>query len=256
MDSNRTEVVQLTKTLVIPDGGKLNLLYPHEVQFTLVDTQGMALSDVDVAVVMTNSTIQNTNWIFTLFGISTETTPVNSTVMYGSTDSGGQITFPLISSGKYTMVFNSTSKGIAESKTIYPQQANYVMVLHPNAALIPNRADYINGTLSQSTPNTSWINLNFSYSDTSASTASVTFYVDTANKTRVYTQTYTGATLVNASKPIANVAGTSYVWGYYANSSTFGNVSAAQGIIPQGVKGKLVDLDPCGGYVTGWGNTC
>jgi hypothetical protein len=131
MDSDRVEIVQLTKSLAISTGGKLNLLYPHEVQFTLVDSQGMALTDVDVAVVMTNSTIQNTNWIYTLFGISTDTTPVNSTVMYGSSDSGGQITFPLISSGKYTMVFNSTSRGIAESRTVYPQQANYVFVLHP-----------------------------------------------------------------------------------------------------------------------------
>jgi hypothetical protein len=216
----------------------------------------MALSDVDVATVMTNSTIQDTNWIYTLFGISTETTPVNSTIMRGSSDSGGQITFPLISSGKYTMVFNSTARGIAESRTIYPQQANYVLVLHPNAALIPNRADYINGTLSQSTPNTSWINLNFSYQDLSATTTSVTFYVETANRTRIFSQTFTGATLVNSSKAIANTAGTSYVWGYVANSSQFGNVSAAQGIIPQGVKGKLVDLDPCGGYAKGWGNAC
>ena len=207
---------------------------------------------------MTNSTIQNTNWLFTLFGISGQATPLtNGTILYGASDSGGQFTLPLISSGRYTFVFNSTAYGISESRIVHPQQSNYIFVLRTNALPILNMNSYINATLYQTVPNTSYVFLNFSYSDLSLSTTSVSFYVDAANRTRIYSDNIVGTSLlVNSSHMVANIASTAYVWGYYADTTKFGNVSASQGIIMKGATNRLVDIDPCGGYVRGWGNAC
>lgn len=256
MDSDRVETVQMTKSITSQTNSNLNVLYPHEVQFTLVDSGGHSLSNVNVTAIMMSSSIENTNWYTTLFGISTQATSVNSTTLYAVSDDSGSFAMPMVSSGRYTMTFTSVAKGISESRTISPQQANYVFVLNPTASLIPNKGDYINGTLYQTEPNSSYVDLKVDYIDIGHTTTSMMFFVnDGTTGVRLYTKIVSGY-IGNSSHSVANIASTSYVWGYYADSTTFGNVSEAQGIMMKGATGKMFNLDPCGGYATGWGNEC
>jgi PKD repeat protein/lysophospholipase L1-like esterase len=256
VDSDRSETVQMVKTSIIIPSSNLNLLYPHEVQFTLADSYGHSLSNVNVTATMTSSSVENTNWYSTLFGISTQATSVNATTLYAFSDDSGSFAMPMISSGRYTMNFTSVARGISESRTLTPQQANYIFVLTPTASLILNRGDYINGTLYQTVPNSSYVDLNVDYIDIGHTTTGMMFFVNNgATGNRLYTKIVAGYN-GNSSYSAANIASASYVWGYYANSSQFGNVSEAQGIMMKGVSGKMFNLDPCGGYATGWGNEC
>jgi hypothetical protein len=163
----------------------------------------------------------------------------------------------MIASGKYLLSFTKPSAGINETRTVYPQQSAYIFVLHPTANVVPNMADVINITLSQNAPNASYVNLNATYIDASGGTANVVFYIDADNGTRLYTQTFTtGTAYVNASKAVPNIKSTAYVWGCNASSATYGTVVKEQGIIMKGQAGKLLNLDPCGGYAVGWGDEC
>jgi hypothetical protein len=106
------------------------------------------------------------------------------------------------------------------------------------------------------------IYLNLTYSDNSFSTGSVSFYVNDVNATRIYTTAGAPAGgLYNTSHPVPNIKTMMYMWGFYANSSTFGNISSALGITMKGTGGAYVDIAPCVNangvpYATGWGNRC
>lgn len=245
IDGNKEYTVQLTPTTVQQpsSSGKLNVLYPHEVRIITVDTNSNRLMGVQVTAVMQNSTIINTNWLTTLFGISEEATPIENTTLEGYTDSYGSVVFPMISSGKYRLSFSNASLGISQSLDLYPDQASYTYVLSTTALpAILESGDYINTTLTalDAAPN---VYLNMTYSDTSATTNDVTFFIAYPNKTTMYSQTYQAIggsnQSVNTSYPVTNIAGAAYVWGCKANTTTFGWQNTSKGITLKGSTGIL-----------------
>lgn len=237
---------------------KLNVLYPREVQFACLDVYSNPLTNMTVTAVMTDTTNDGTNWLYTLFGITADTTPINTTLMVGTTDEGGAVAFPMIATARYTMTFTSIEHGVSATKTVSPQQL-YFVYLFPTTQSIekPNMADYINGTLYTTDHNATTVNLSLAYSDIGLSTTALTFYVDYANGTRLYTlSSFANYNLANATYMMPNTKSASYAWGYSAQSTMFGFVNESSGILLKGVSGRVFNLDPCGGYATGWGDTC
>jgi len=208
--------------------------YPHEVQITLVDKTGKYLPGVAVSLTMISTTFEGTNWLFTLFGIPSDATPLNTTVLSGFTDSEGAVVFPLLASARYTITFTDVAHGISDTKEIHPMQTAYIYVLATTAtAPIANMADTVNSSLSTYPPastNPATVYLVANYTDAGNATTSITFFVNhAANQTSVYSNTAAAATL-NAQYAVTNTAGNAYVWGTYAAHPTFGNISKAMGI--------------------------
>lgn len=211
--------------------GKINTLYPREVSFTLVDKYGRVIPNLPVTATMTSSSIDNTNWLTSMFGLADTT--INSTVLSDVTDDGGQVVFPMISSGRYHLTFYDISRGINEGRDVHPDQEDYIYILSTSAtAAVPSSADVINITTwvspaASTNPTTVYLIAN--YTDTSYETTSVRFYVMYPNQTPIYSTNSENSTL-NVQYPIANTIGAAYVWGMNATSTRFGDQEKFSGI--------------------------
>jgi hypothetical protein len=173
------------------------------------------------------------------------------------------VIFPMISSGRYTVTATKAADGIASTTILYPSQNQYTIIVATTATpVVLLRSQYVNASLFPTTyvPATIW--LNFSYNDTSHTTTSLTFYVDSSNATRLYTDTVAGTSVYNNAYAAPNVKMTGFVWGYYALTPAWGNTSEALGITMKGTTDTmLMNLVPCVNsrgvpYATGWGNEC
>jgi len=263
VDADRAVTIPMVKAVEDSASATLNSLYPKEVTIRFLDRYGNPQKNVSIVAVMSSSTVSNTNWVQTLFGVSSDATSMQNTTLTGVTDDIGQVIFPMISSGRYTVTATKAADGIASTTILYPSQSQYTIIVATTATpTVLLRSDYVNASLFVTTyvPATTW--LNFSYNDTSHSTTSLTFYVDASNATRLYTNTVTGVSLYNNSYAAANVKLTGYVWGYFALTPAWGNTSEALGITMKGATDTmLMNLAPCTDargipYATGWGNTC
>jgi PKD repeat protein len=240
----------------------LNLLYPKDVYFHFTDRFGVSQPYVNVSIVMYNSTISNTNWFSTLIGVSPVADPIESTFLSGYTDADGDISFPMVASGRYTVIAVNASKGIYMNRILYPTQVAYVFVVATSdsaAGLI--QSDYVNSSLFVTSYVPASAHLNFTYADISNSTATLTFYVNAANGTRLYTDVAISNYTYSNSYEVANVKMAGYVWGYFADNTLFGNISQALGITMKGTDDMLIKIIPCRNadgapYATGWGNEC
>jgi hypothetical protein len=264
VDRDRAETIYLTAvTSNATNDGKLNILYPHEVKFKVMGVYGTPLENVNVTAVMVETTTQGTNWLESLFGISSVATSVTSTTMQGSTSTDGSIVFPMVSSLKYSMVFTSVAQGISKTITLYPDQAIYNIVL-ASTLVAPTyiQGDYIHAALTAGDGSGALVNLNLTYNDSLLSTTSVTFYVNDGNGTQLYVSTGAPAGgIFDRSYAVTNRKTKNYVWGYNATSTQFGLISEAMGITMKGTGSMYVDIAPCVNsrgvpYATGWGNEC
>jgi PKD repeat protein len=221
--------------IVDTSSGKINTLYPREVSFTLVDRYGRAIANLPVTATMTSSSVSNTNWLTSMFGLADES--INSTVLYDTTDDGGQVVFPMIASGRYRLTFIDPSRGINEVREVHPDQSDYIYILSTSGtAKAPASSDYINITIRavpSSATNPSLIYLVGNYTDTSSTTSEATFYVLFPNQTTVYSSRVTGNTL-NMQYAVPNRAGLAYVWGVNATSTRFGKQEKMSGITLKG----------------------
>jgi len=231
---NSTFTIEMTPS-VVAEQQKLNLLYPHEVRIITTDVHGNRLANINVTSVMLNTTVAGTNWFETLFGISSSATAIEGTTMVGYTDSYGSIVFPMISSGKYRIIFSEPTIGVNQQWELYPDQSAYSIVLATTStAPTPRSGDYINATLTTVPLNTS-VSLNMTYVDLSATTTDLTFYVRFANQSPAYSHTFTSQSVVNTSYIVSNTKDTAYVWGFNANNTKFGWQNQSNGITLKGV---------------------
>lgn len=240
----------------------LNLMYPKDVNINILDTKGNNQAGCHVSVVMLNSTVYATNWYNTLLGVPPTADPIQSTYLDGLTDSEGQISFPMSESGLYTLTATNATSGISLTKTFYPTQDKYSFIV-ATTATAPTllKEDYITGNLTAADGVGLAVNLNLSYTDILPTTTSISFYVNDGNGTRLYdTVGVLSSGKWNATYSATNTKSRQYVWGYYADTILFGNVSDALGITMKGT-GMYLDIAPCTDshgvpYATGWGNAC
>lgn len=248
MDRDRSETIYLS-TITDTDNTNLNTLYPREVRFMIVDRWNNKQTGVTVTAEMTSSTIENTNWLTTLFGIQDEATAINTTTLTGTTDDYGSIIFPMIASGKYELTMTKASAGISETKTIYPDQTSYTIIVGTTATAIPDsKSDYIHMNLSIIDVGTD-VYLVGVYNDTSATTTNAWFYLNYSNRS-VYKTFNMSAQSWSFYKIVNNTKGNSYVWGINATSSTWGVNHIEQGITLNGLSDMM--FNPFDPTRTGW----
>jgi PKD repeat protein len=218
--------------IINQESGKINTLYPREVSFTAVDRFGRALAGVPVTSTMLTSTVNNTNWLTTMFGLADSS--METEVLAGTTDDAGQVVFPMIASGHYRLVFTDSTRGISDTRDVHPSQLNYIYILSTSdTAIAENKADSINVTLGTYPPkdtNPTTVYLMANYTDLSATTTAATFYVLYPNQTPLYSEDLGAVTSANRSYAVANTAGSAYIWGINATTTKFGRTNKVMGI--------------------------
>lgn len=241
-------------TPYVPDNTvKLNQLYPKEVRFVALDTaNGAVIPGIGVTAVSYNATYDGTNWEAKLYGVSSAATSIQNTVMVGTTDAGGSITFPMISSNQYAMSFVNASAGINQSLLVFPLQTEYRVWIDTTGATNNTLSQISGSNLTVSEPNSSYVTLGMNYIDTSGLTENVTFTVTSqSNSTVIYTETITSgiAAGVSSDYTIQNIRGDGFVWKYVAYRSDSSVLSQGAGVTMKGPNGVLVDM---GLPSTGW----
>lgn len=235
---NLVETVQMTKSTTSSNTA-LNLLYPQQVQFQILDSYGNYLTNVSVTATMINSVANNTNWLSTLFAISSSATPVNSTVLYGTTDSQGTVAFPMIQSAEYQLTFVSSSWGVNSVKTVSPIQNSYMWILPDSmTSQVTQMGSVLSYKLSTYPPASSYpstIYLEGNYSDSQSETTSINFYFTDYYGNHLYNLTINNPVgNVSAQYAVTNIAGSQYRWGFNASTQQFGYVEQDSGIMLQG----------------------
>lgn len=226
---------------------KLNTLYLHETTFKFINRYGVPVRNATITATIDETSIGGTNWLSTLYGVSDQATDIDTTVLTGTTDYNGVITFPVYGAAKYSLNIVEPTTDVSETIELYPSLTEYVIIVTSSAVQLissEQSGDYINGTL-HVTGSGSTINLNLTYSDESLTTDNVTFYVNYPNASRVFTKQILGTTENQSfvtGYTVNNVAGQGYVFGFAANSTKFGNISKDQGITLKGVDGVLIDI--------------
>ncbi len=237
--SNSTAITVQLSTASSTSTSQLNLLYPVQVQFQILDSYGNYLSNTSVTCAMLNSVNNNTNWFNTLFGISGSATSLNSTTLYGTTDSTGTVGFPMIGSAEYQLTFVNPVLGVNSVKIVTPIQNSYMYVL-PDSLTGPvtqqgNVLLYSLSTYPPASQYPSTIYLFGNYSDSATETNSVNFYFTDYYGNLLYNLTVNNPSgNVSAQYAVANVNGQQYRWGFQAITNQFGTIQQDSGIMLQG----------------------
>ena len=226
IDGDSTDTVQMVASSGSP---QQNTWYtPWQVRIRVVDFYGKPLPGTNVTASYIASTLPSTDtsWLVTAYGISSAvaTDMVNSAkAMEGTTDDNGGLSFTMFKSLQYHLVIANVTAGVASTKNLYPSDQEYVIYVRTTGqGAANNTLEARNGTLPWYSVNSTHINLNMTYVDTSLCTSQLIFRVwFRDNGTEVHNTTWSGfgASYVydNHTVPKAPI-GTEYLWGYNATT--------------------------------------
>jgi hypothetical protein len=221
--------VEYTVQLVTSTTSNQNTWYtPWQVRIRIVDYYGTPLNNINVTANYIASTLPSTDttWLVSAFGVddTVANDMLNSSVaMAGNTDDNGGLSFTMFKSLQYRLTITNTTLSVASTKTLYPSDQEYVIYVRTAGQTAANNTLAMrNGTLPWYSVNSTHINLNMTYVDTSLCTNALTFRVwFRDNGTEVHNTTWSGfgAAYVydNHTVPKAPI-GTEYLWGYNATT--------------------------------------
>jgi PKD repeat protein len=221
MDSDRSEIVQMVKTVTIPNPSVVYI--PQQVRIRIIDLQGYPLNGVTVTATPLNFTAPS-NWTEILFGINPAVNIVGTTV-YGTTGSDGSWVAPMLPSIKYNLTMVRVSD-VNYNFQIYPSQTEYTFTLPIGLVPIPtSAANIVTYSLSNASIRSTQQYINMSYSDTSVQgTNYLKFAVYNLSGATVASTVYTGAAANSKtySQIITVSQGQSYTYAILANQSEYG----------------------------------
>lgn len=228
MESDREEIVQLSKvqpTSTVPSSFRYT---PHLVRFIAKDYSGQPLSDIRVYAQGYESTAPD-NWIYNILGLDMGTVPMANATLTGSTSSDGSIVFMMLENVQYKVNFTSQAKGVSQEMTVYPKEDSYLVILGTSAAGDSNSnwgggsALITRNLVANQSGNK--LTFNLTYLDPASQTTSILFWVTDANKQPLYNETYSGAAhnFSYVLDPITH--GSTYYYGYRASHPTYGYIA-------------------------------
>jgi PKD repeat protein len=225
-DSDENHSVQLTPTT--PGGNKNTWYTPWQVRIRIVDYYGAPLPNTNVNASYIASTLPSTdiNWLVGQFGIDATVASEminSSTAMAGTTDDNGGLSFSMFKSLQYRLVIVNVTSGVSATKTLYPSDQEYVIYVRTAGQTANNNTLATrNATLPWYSVNSTHINLNMTYIDTSLCTSQLVFRVwFRDNNSEVHNTTWSGfgAAKVFDNHTVSKAPiGTEYLWGYNATT--------------------------------------
>lgn len=205
---------------------------PHQVELVFKDKVGNYITDADVSIVPTETSMGSWEWLYTLFGIDYEDVPLDTMTLSGTTDDEGSITFLMVESARYNITIVKDSEGVSESMYLYPKNEHYLFFVSTTSAEIgvPEFGDVITYTLGEDYYNNTYVYLNFTWTDTGET------YVDFINWYVSYDEGYIvnntlGMDDGNTSASYALSLGytdDSYTYGFKAYHPTYGWINQSR----------------------------
>ena len=222
----------------------------HEVRFMIVDGYGAAVEDVTVTANCIETTMGSWDMLMEFFGFKNVTT-IQNTTMTGTTDSGGEIVFPMVKTIKYQITFVKGSD-INKTLTTYPIDDKYVIRVGTfwdrikdwfSAAkeeqLLGEQVNW-NVTTWIINDTHAWIYLY--YNDTLSKTNNQYFFVNDSNNTNLYNLTTSDEYVWNPGYIVENYSGQSYLVGFEITHGDIGDIKKIAVVTFKHVAEKLVDF--------------
>lgn len=222
----------------------------HEVRFMVVDGYGVAVEDVTVTANCIETTLGSWDLLMEFFGFKNVSTIQNTTMM-GTTDSGGEIVFPMVKTIKYQITFVKGSD-INKTLTIYPIDNKYVVRVGTFWDSIKDwfsgaKEDQLLGekvswniTTEIINDTHAWIKLD--YNDTLSKTTNQYFFVNDSNNTNLYNVSTSGEYVWNPGYVVSNYSGQSYIVGFEMTHGDIGDFKKVVVVTFKHVAEKLVDF--------------
>jgi len=189
----------------------------HYVKFTVQSIWGTKYQNVDTTVYNGSST---------------------TALLTGSTGSDGSVTFELDENVQYRFTFINLSQGISESRTLYPVDNHYYIIVSSifdswNTYTVPI-SDGIDFTISKEIINSTHAYINFSYVDHLTQTTSLTVDLNQPTDGDYFNLTtldsYSGAENSSDSFIVEDYAGQSYLVHLQATHTTYGLIDSTYSI--------------------------
>jgi len=196
---------------------------PHTVKFTVKDRYGRTIPNILVTATSLETTMGSWDWLNKIWGIS-DTTNIQTATLQGSTGSDGGISFVMMETIGYNMVFTNTSLGISYTVVIYPQAQEILITIKDYPTLDLKMTDYINYSITEYINTNKSVTVTGNYVDLSGYTTSATFFVNFTNNTPIYSSTATGSINNTFQYLIPYTANTSYNYGFNASTTPWGYI--------------------------------
>lgn len=156
---------------------------PHNVKFTIQTLLGTPLSGVNVSAQGFEQT-PSSNLIERLLGINMTSTPINSELMSGTTDTNGEINFMMIEAVKYRIQLYKPDV-VNQTLEIYPKEDTYPIIISTaGGPLLPDAGDALRDihiNVTSTGGDTGHIHID--YNDTTRKTTGLTIQVTQQNTT-------------------------------------------------------------------------
>jgi hypothetical protein len=179
-----TATVLMTAIAPTPTPPEMPNYPPHNVKFTVQTLLGTPIPGVNVTAQGIQQT-PSTNIIERLLGINMTSTPINSELMSGTTDTNGEINFMLVEVVKYQITLYKPDV-VNQTLEIYPKEDTYPIIISTaGGPLLPDAGDalrdiHINVTTSTEA-DTGHIHID--YNDTTRKTTGLSIQVTQQNTT-------------------------------------------------------------------------
>jgi hypothetical protein len=197
------------------------------VEFRVQTWRGVPISNVNVTVQGYEITHPQ-NWLEKLFGYE-NATEIYSEQMNGTTDSGGSISFLMIATIKYEMVFTKGSE-VNETLYIFPKEDHYKIVVG-GASWVETESmwDVVNYSIlvNEIPGNDTHSYINFSYIDVNSATTEIYYFINQTNGTtsfNIYNHTYTGGDCANVFNSQEVKRGEAYLIGFVGQNDDYGEI--------------------------------
>lgn len=157
---------------------------PHNVKFTVQTLLGTPLSGVNITAQGIQQT-PSTNILERLLGLNMTSTPINSELMSGTTDTNGEINFMMIEAVKYRIQLYKPDV-VNQTLEIYPKEDTYPIIISTaGGPLLPDAGDALRDIRINVTTSTEGDtgHIHIDYNDTTRKTTSLTIQVTQQNTT-------------------------------------------------------------------------
>ena len=185
MDSDKSVTVYLQKE---GERGAGISYAPKSVEFTVQTIWGKPISECQVNCTGYETTVGPWEWVYQLFGIEENGTPIATSTMSGYTDYKGQINFLMLEPVKYECQFYKPGE-INNNLSVYPKSDHYLILATEfgNASWYKGGSDInamINCTVTTGDgPTSKDRNITLTYSDLTGGTVGGIVYLNQTNTT-------------------------------------------------------------------------
>lgn len=235
---------------------------PHNVKFTIQTLLGTPIPGVTVTAQGIQQT-PSTNIIERLLGINMTSTPINTELMSGTTDTNGEINFMMVEAVKYRISLYKPDV-VNQTLEIYPKEDTYPIIISTaGGPLLPDAGDALRDIRINVTTSTEGDtgHIHIDYNDTTLKTTGLSIRVTQQNTTNtsapeevIASHTVANDANVTHTFDLPNYKGQSFFVRLEAEHPDFGTVHRDYAVAFKGVRVPLGSLpDGLYIYVAGFG---